>query len=103
MEKKRKPPAPEKPVNLEIVKKTRAPYMPPRVNRFKSKYDDLFAGCKEGDCWETTLEDVGKLEKALVTWLKRNKIEGIVKRNSKCPDGVARVWLYKVYGVRKAA
>lgn len=104
MEKKpRKTPVAEKPANLAIVKKTNAPYMPPRVDRFKSKYDELFSGCKEGDCWETTLEDVSKLEKGLVTWLKRNNIEGIVRRNAHCPDGVARVWLYKVYGARKAA
>ena len=104
MEKKqRKSPAQEKPVNLSIVKKTKAPYMPPRVDRFKSKYDDLFQGASEGDCWETNTEDVGKLEKALSTWLKRNKIEGIVRRNAHCPDGVARVWLYKVYGLKAAA
>lgn len=104
MEKKpRKPPSPEKPVNFDIIKKTSAPYIPPRTGVVKSKYDELFSGCKEGDCWETSAEDVSKLEKALNTWLKRNNIEGIVKRNAHCPDGIARVWLYKVMQHRKAA
>lgn len=104
MEKKpRKPPAPEKPVNFSLIKKTKAPYIMPRTGVIKSKYEELFSGCQEGDCWETTADDVGKIEKALVTWLKRNNIDGMVKRNSHCPDGVARVWLWKIHQKRKAA
>lgn len=103
VKKERKKPAAEKAANLDAVKRTRTPYMQPRVDRFKSKYDKLFDGAQEGDCWETTFEDCGKIEKGLTTWLKRNNIDGIVRRNARCPDGVARVWLYKVNKIKRVA
>lgn len=102
-EKPKRKNAPEKPADLSVIKRTKAPYMHPRVDRFKSKYDGLFTGAVEGDCWETTEEDVGKIEKALKTWMEKNGIEGMVRRNKRCPDGVARVWLWKVHQKRKTA
>jgi hypothetical protein len=101
--KERKKPAPDKPANLDAVKRTRTPYMQPRVDRFKSKYDDLFEGAQEGDCWETTFEDCAKISKALDTWCKRKGMDALVRQNARCPDGVARVWLYKVNKIKRVA
>src|SRR5574343_1265107 len=101
--KERKQHKPNAPVDLATVKKTRAPYTPANTGNKESKYETLFRGVQEGDCFECPPEKTANLSKALDTYLKKNKIDGMIKQNSRCDDGKGRVWLYKVFGPRKAA
>jgi hypothetical protein len=81
--------------NFAAIKRTRAPYKPPKYTG-PSKWADLFQGAKEGDCWEMQPEDCPRAEIALRKWLEKNEIKGIIRRNAKCDDGKGRVWLLKV-------
>ena len=91
------------PVDLATVKKTRAPYTPANTGNKESKYETLFRGVQEGDCFECPSEKTANLSKALDTYIKKNKIDGVIKQNSRCEDGKGRVWLYKVYKAKAAA
>lgn len=86
------------PLDLGKVQKTRAPYRPSRVVN-QHKYDQLFAGVKEGDCFELpggeSLE-LTALARALRVHLKRHGIEGIVRQQGRTEDGIGRVWLVKI-------
>lgn len=84
-----------KTANLDAIVKTRAPYSGTRVSQ-GSKWDELFQGASEGDCWEMPPEETARAERALRQWLKKAGIDGIVRRRSRCEDGKGRVWLYKV-------
>lgn len=91
------------PVDLNTVKKTRTPYIVPRVDKQGKKYDELFSGVKEGDCFECPPNQAANVSKALRVYCKNKKIDGVIKQNSRCDDGKGRVWLYKVYGLKAAA
>ena len=96
------------PVDLSLVKRTRAPYQPDRVVN-QHKYDELFKGIKEGDCFEIPGGDspaLSALARAMRLYLKRQGIEGIVRQQGRTADGMGRVWLLKVLShaqERKAA
>ena len=103
-----KEPKAHNPVDLSMVKRTAAPYQPTRVVN-KHKYDELFAGLKEGDCFEIPGGDsaaLSALARAMRVYLQRQGIEGIVRQQGRTADGVGRVWLLKVLShaqERKAA
>lgn len=78
----------------EIVK-SRTPYIVTRTTQ-ASKWDAVFKGVQEGDCFEMQPEDVARGEQALRKFLEKNGIEGIVRRRTRCEDGKGRVWLLKV-------
>lgn len=101
--KERKQHKPNAPVDLSTVAKTRAPYVSPNTGQLVSKYDALFKGVQEGDCFECPPEKTANLSKALDTYIKKHKIDGVIKQNSRCDDGKGRVWLYKVYKAKAAA
>ena len=85
-----------KPVNLDLVKKTRAPYDPVR-HVTGGKYDELFDGIKAGDCFECP--DRGTMEalsRALYSYFKRRGQRGIVRQSLNTADGVPRVWRLKI-------
>lgn len=89
--------AAKKPVDLSTVTKCRDPYQPQRVIN-RHKYDELFAGVKEGDCFavKDSPETLGAVSRALRLYLKRQGIEGIVRQQSNTADGIGRVWLVKI-------
>ena len=85
------------PLDLAAVVKCRDPYKPERVIN-KHKYDELFAGVQEGDCFRVPGGDRERsaLARALRVYLKRIGVEGIVRQEGRTEDGVGRVWLVKV-------
>lgn len=102
-QKQRKQARPSEPVKMETLKKTRTPYIVPRLDRGGKKYDDLFYHVKEGDCFECPPDKTPNIAKALRVYCRKKKIDGVIKQNSRFDDGVGRVWLYKVYGLKAAA
>lgn len=90
-----KPPRVHTAANIDAIVKTRAPYTGTRVTA-GSKWDHVFQGAREGDCFECPPEETARVERALRMWLKKYGIEGIVRRQSKSEDGKGRVWLLKV-------
>lgn len=92
-----KQPKTKTPVDLSAVKKTRTPYQPDRVIN-QHKYDDLFGGVQEGDCFELPggeSTELSALARALRVYLKRNGVNGIVRQSGRTPDGIGRVWFLK--------
>ena len=87
----------KRPVDLSIVTKCRDPYQPQRVVR-QHKYDELFQGVREGDCFRVNGDAVARsaLARALRLYLKRQGIEGIVRQEGRTDDGIGRVWLVKI-------
>lgn len=92
----KKEPRPACKVNTETIVKTRAPYTGGRSTP-EGKWEALFRGATEGDCFEMAPEDTTRAEAALRTWMRKKGIEGIVRRKSRCEDGKGRVWLLKVF------
>ena len=90
-------PKPRTPVDLSIVEKCRDPYLPERVVK-RQKYEELFAGVKEGDCFRVHggPDERTALARALRVYLDKQSIEGIVRQNGRTEDGIGRVWLVKV-------
>jgi hypothetical protein len=93
--KARKPSKPRETADIASIVKTRDPYTGERVSD-GSKWDEVFRGCKEGDCFVMPPEETARTERALRKWLEREKINAIVRRQSKGEDGKGRVWLLKV-------
>lgn len=85
----------EKPINMGMIKRTKEPYVAPPFARYKSKFSDIFDGAKVGDCWQCSPYDLDKLRRALERYCKNNGVDATIKRNSKCPDGLARLWVCK--------
>lgn len=98
-----KAPFPAKPktsyhaLDVSRIKKTRTPYKPVRVVAHR-KYDELFSGIKEGDCFEVDgdIRELSALARALRAYLDRHDIKGIVRQASQTEDGIKRVWLLRV-------
>lgn len=92
-----KPKQVKRPLQLDNVTKCRDPYTAERVIR-QHKYDQLFAGVREGDCFRIQGDAVARsaLARALRGYLKRNGIEGIVRQSGRTEDGIGRVWLVKI-------
>lgn len=93
-----KPKRSYKDLDLSRVQKTRDPYKPERVIN-ERKYDELFAGVQEGDCFtvEGSASDLSALARALRLYMARHRIEGMVRQQKRCADGVGRVWLLRVF------
>lgn len=91
-------PAKKKSVDLAGIEKCRDPYTPERVIN-KHKYDQLFEGIKEGDCFKVPGGDRERsaLSRALRLYLKRHNIDGIVRQEGRTADGIGRVWLIRVF------
>ena len=85
------------PLDLAGVQKCRDPYKPERVVK-KQKYDQLFAGVQEGDCFRVAggSAELSALARALRLYLKRAGIDGVVRQQGRTEDGIGRVWLVKV-------
>ena len=84
-------------IDTSKVKRCRDPYQPERVVQ-RHKYDELFAGLKEGDCYrveEGGVQALSALARAMRCYMKRHGIDGIVRQSSKTDDGIPRVWLVK--------
>jgi len=92
-------PKPRTPLDLGGIEKCRDPYDHVRVVK-QQKYDALFAGIKEGDCFRVSggPAERGALARALRVYLESNGIEGIVRQNGRTEDGIGRVWLVKIVG-----
>lgn len=92
-----KPKQVKRPVQLDNVTRCRDPYTAERVIR-QHKYDELFAGVQEGDCFRIKGDAVARsaLARALRGYLKRQGIEGIVRQSGRTDDGIGRVWLLKI-------
>jgi hypothetical protein len=93
-----KPKRSYKDLDLSVVKKTRDPYKPERVIN-EHKYDDLFAGVQEGDCFtvDGSASDLSALARALRLYMARHRIEGLVRQQKQSADGLGRVWLLRVF------
>lgn len=92
------PKIPKKPqvlTDFNAIKKTRDPYQTSKT-REMGKWDKLFQGISEGDCFVMPTEEVARASSALRKWLKTNDIDGLIRQRSKCEDGQGRVWLYKI-------
>jgi len=90
-----KKPIVHKQVNLDLVKKTNDQYKPQRVI-LKHKYDELFSGAKEGDCFRCPDEaTMCALARALRSYFKRKGIPVIVRQQLLTEDRIPRVWLVK--------
>ena len=83
-------------LDLSIVEKCSDPYNPERASQ-QAKYDELFAGVKEGDCFRVHggNKERTALARALRVYLDRNKIKGLVRQNGRTKDGIGRVWFFK--------
>jgi hypothetical protein len=95
-----KPPKPvnvKRPVDLSIVTRCNDPYTAERVVR-QHKYDEMFEGVKEGDCFRIDADAVTRsaVARALRLYLKRQGVEGIVRQSGRTDDGIGRVWLVKI-------
>lgn len=92
-----KPKQVKRPLALDKVTKCRDPYQAERVVR-QHKYDELFAGVREGDCFRVDGDSVAlsALARALRGYLVRQGIEGIVRQSGRTDDGIGRVWLVKI-------
>lgn len=97
-------PAPSqyKPLDISGIEKTRDPYAPDRVVKCQ-KYDELFSGVQEGDCFRVPggEKERSALARALRVYLQRKGIDGIVRQNGRTEDGIGRVWLVKIVGKAK--
>ena len=84
-------------VDLASIVKCNDPYQPERVVN-THKWDQLFEGVKEGDCFRVhgTENQLGATARALRMYLKRKGIEGIVRQQARTKDGIGRVWLVKI-------
>lgn len=98
-----KPKQIKRPLALGRVTKCRDPYQAERVVR-QHKYDELFAGVREGDCFRVDGDSVAlsALARALRSYLGRNGIEGVVRQSGRTDDGIKRVWLVKIIKRRGA-
>lgn len=85
-----------KDIDLSIVEKCSDPYMPERKS-VQSKYEELFAGVKEGDCFRVHggNDERTALARALRVYLEKSGIKGLVRQNGRTDDGIGRVWFYK--------
>ena len=85
------------PVNLSGVEKCRDPYLPERVIK-RAKYEEMFAGVKEGDCFRVSggSAELTAVARALRVYLKKHGINGLVRQNARTKDGIGRVWLVKI-------
>jgi hypothetical protein len=92
-------PRPRTPLDLGGIEKCSDPYDHVRVVK-QQKYDALFAGVNEGDCFKVPGGEAERsaLARALRVYLERRGIEGIVRQNGRCEDGIGRVWLLKIVG-----
>jgi hypothetical protein len=91
-----KKPRVKTPVNLDAVQKCSDPYKPERVI-LRHKYDELFAGVKEGDCFRCPDEQTtGAIARALRQHIKRQGWDCVVRQQARTEDGVARVWAVKI-------
>ena len=99
-----KQPRTKKALDLTTVTKCRDPYKPERVMQ-QHKYDDLFAGVREGDCFRVDGDAAARsaLSRALRLYLKRQGVEGIVRQEGRTEDGIGRVWLLKIIRPRLEA
>jgi hypothetical protein len=86
-----------KAIDISKVEKCNDPYKPGRVVTLH-KYEAMFYGVKEGDCFRVPggNKEVSAVALALRHYLKRHQINGIVRQKSVCDDGIGRVWLIKV-------
>lgn len=85
-------------VDVSKIVKCDDPYAPQRVVN-THKWDQLFAGVKEGDCFRVPDGDpltLSATARALRVHLKRNGINGIVRQQARTADGIGRVWLVKI-------
>lgn len=96
---KPKEPRTHKPVDIGIIEKCNDPYTHERKSQ-QSKYDELFAGVKEGDCFRVYggHEERTALARALRVYLQKNGINGLVRQNGRTEDGIGRVWFFKDLG-----
>jgi len=85
------------PIDIDAVVKCRDHFKPDRVVTHH-KYEAMFEGIKEGDCFRVPggNKQVSAVALALRHYLKRHHINGIVRQKSVCDDGIGRVWLIKV-------
>lgn len=87
----------KKAVVVEEVQKCNDPYKPERVV-LRHKYDELFDGVKEGDCFRCPDEKtMGAISRALRMYFKRNGWDGIVRQQLQTADGIPRVWAVKIF------
>ena len=92
-----KKPGTKTPVNIDAIRKTSAPYTPDRVIK-EHKYPDLFAGVKEGDCFECPdAVTMAAMARALRLYLVRQGCTGVVRQSARTEDGVPRVWCLKIF------
>ena len=83
-------------VDLAAVKKCADPYKPERVI-LRRKYDELFDGVKEGDCFRCPDEQtVSAVARALRMHIKRQGWDGVVRQQARTDDGIARVWVVRI-------
>lgn len=96
-----KSPATKTTVDLSKIVKTREVYAPKRVIN-KHKYDELFEGVEEGDCYQCPDElTLSALARALRLYLKRQGWTGVVRQTSLTKDGIPRVWCVKIFKDKK--
>lgn len=57
------------------------------------KYDELFSQLKYGSCVVCESDEVDRIASALRKWLNRHGKHGVAKRNTRCRDGKARIWM----------
>lgn len=92
-----KKPGTKKEVNLSAIQKCVDPYQPERVV-LRHKYDEMFAGVREGDCFRCPDElTMAALARALRNYIKRQGWTGVVRQNAKNADGICRVWALKIF------
>lgn len=98
-----KAPKVKKALDLSGIVKCRDQYRPERVIT-QHKYDAMFAGLREGDCFRVPGGscELSAFSRALRCYLKREGIDGIVRQQGRTDDGIGRVWLVKIIRRRGA-
>lgn len=96
-----KSPATKTTVDLSKIVKTREVYAPNRVIN-KHKYDELFEGIQEGDCFQVASpEALSATARALRLYLVRQGWDGVVRQTALTKDGIPRVWCVKIFKDKK--
>ncbi len=92
-----KPKREKKEIDLSGIEKCRDPYAPERIVN-QHKYDAIFAGLAEGDCFRVPggSKELSAFSRGLRCYMKRIGMNGIVRQQGRTADGIGRVWLLKV-------
>lgn len=88
---------------VESVQRCRDPYTPERVV-LHHKWDAMFAGLQEGDCFKLRaggVKELSALARALREYMRRHGLDGLVRQSMRTADGVGRVWCLKLWAAKK--